>query len=29
MIEKIVVRTDRAASGKVPLSQAIAVGKWL
>ena len=28
-MEKTVVRTDRAASGKVPLSQAIAVGQWL
>ncbi len=28
-MEKKVVRTDKAASGKVPLSQAIRVGAWL
>ena len=28
-MEKKVIHTDKAASGKVPLSQAIAVGEWL
>ena len=28
-MEKRVIRTDKAASGKVPLSQAIRVGEWL
>ncbi len=28
-MEKKVVHTDKAASGKVPLSQAIRVGEWL
>ena len=28
-MEKKVIRTDKAASGKVPLSQAIAAGEWL
>ena len=28
-MEKIVIHTDKAASGKVPLSQAIQVGEWL
>ncbi len=28
-MEKKVIQTDKAASGKVPLSQAIAAGEWL
>jgi 2-iminobutanoate/2-iminopropanoate deaminase len=28
-VEKKVIKTDKAASGKVPLSQAIQVGEWL
>ena len=28
-MEKKVIRTDKAGSGKVPLSQAIAAGEWL
>jgi 2-iminobutanoate/2-iminopropanoate deaminase len=28
-MEKKVIHTDKAASGKVPLSQAIAAGEWL
>ena len=28
-MEKKVIKTDKAASGKVPLSQAIQVGEWL
>ena len=28
-MEKKVIKTDKAASGKVPLSQAIQMGKWL
>ena len=28
-MEKKVIKTDKAASGKVPLSQAIRVGQWL
>lgn len=28
-MEKKVIKTDRAASGKVPLSQGIQVGEWL
>ena len=28
-MEKNVIKTDKAASGKVPLSQAIQVGEWL
>lgn len=28
-MEKIVIHTDKAASGKVPLSQAIRAGEWL
>ena len=28
-MEKIVIHTDKAASGKVPLSQAIQIGEWL
>ena len=28
-MEKKVIKTDKAASGKVPLSQAIQIGEWL
>jgi 2-iminobutanoate/2-iminopropanoate deaminase len=28
-VEKRVIKTDKAASGKVPLSQAIQMGEWL